>query len=61
MKLKVLRFSSQEDSTSGILMEDTDIGLKFMCYTLEDEHRALKVRGETRIPAGIYNIKFRNN
>ena len=45
MKLKVLRFSSQEDSTSGILMEDTDIGLKFMCYTLEDEHRAFKGQG----------------
>ena len=56
MKLKVIRFSSQQDSTSGILMEDTDMGLKFLCYTLEDERRALKVKGETRVPAGIYNI-----
>ena len=60
MKLKVIRFSSQQDSTSGILMEDTDMGLKFLCYTLEDERRALKVKGETRVPAGIYNITFRN-
>ena len=59
MKLKVLRFSSQEDSTSGILMEDTDLGLRFLCYTLEDERRALKVRGETRIPAGKFNITLR--
>lgn len=59
MKLVVLRISSQEDSTSGILFEKTDIGLKFLCYTLEDERRALKVKGETRIPAGEYEIKFR--
>ena len=61
MKLKVIRFSSQQDSTSGILMEDTDLGLKFLCYTLEDERRALKVRGETRIPAGTYNITLRTH
>lgn len=30
-----------------------------MCYTLEDEYQALKVKGETRIPAGVYEIKFR--
>ena len=59
MKLKVLRFSSQEDSTSGLLFLETDLGLKFLCYTLEDEARALKVRGETRVPAGTYQIKLR--
>nr|BAR36759.1 probable peptidase [uncultured Mediterranean phage uvMED] len=60
MKLKVLRFSSEKDSTHGLLFEDSDIGLLFMAYTLEDEHRVLKVKGETRIPAGIYNINFRD-
>ena len=59
MKLKVLRFSSQEDSSSGILFLDGDLGLEFLCYTLEDEDRALKVRGETRVPAGTYEIKLR--
>jgi hypothetical protein len=59
MKLKVLRFSSQEDCTNGLLFEETALGLEFLCYTLEDEHRVLKVRGETRIPAGIYEIKYR--
>ena len=59
MKLKVLRFSSQEDSTSGLLFLDGDLGLEFLCYTLEDEDRALKVRGETRVPAGTYEIKLR--
>ena len=59
MKLKVLRFSSQGDSTSGLLFEKNDLGLKFLCYTLEDERRALKVRGETRVPAGKFNITLR--
>jgi len=59
MKLKVLRFSSQEDSTSGLLMEENDLGVHFLCYTLEDERRALKVKGETRVPAGVYNLTLR--
>lgn len=59
MQLEVVRFSSQADSTSGLLFENTDMGKKFLCYTLEDERRALKVRGETRIPAGVYNIGLR--
>ena len=54
MKLKVLRFSSEEDSTNGLLFDVTD-GEKFLCYTLEDEYRAMeeKVVTETRIPEGI--------
>ena len=59
MKLEVLRFSSQEDSTSGLLFEIGDLGRRFLCYTLEDERRVLKVKGETRVPAGTYNIKLR--
>jgi len=59
MKLEVLRFSSEADSTNGLLFEVTDIGRKFLAYTLEDEARALKVRGETRVPAGIYKIELR--
>ena len=59
MKLIVLRFSSQRDSTSGLLFLEGDLGLEFLCYTLEDEARALKIKGETRIPAGIYQIKLR--
>lgn len=59
MKLKVVRFSSQADSTSGLLFEENSLGLKFLCYTLEDEQRVLKVKGETRIPAGTYKIELR--
>mgnify|MGYP003122063051 CR=1 FL=1 len=54
MKLKVLRFSSQSDSTNGLLFDDSDGDMKFLCYTLEDEYRSKKVRGETRVPAGVF-------
>jgi len=59
MKLKVIRFSSQEDSSSGLLFDAT-VGMKFLCYTLEDERRADKVRSETRVPAGTYKIALRD-
>ena len=59
MYLEVLRFSSQEDSTSGILFEIVDGKRKFLCYTLEDEYREEKLAGETRIPSGTYNITLR--
>ena len=58
MKLKVLRYSSQKDSTNGLLFDATD-KMKFLCYTLEDEHREEKIMAETRIPAGVYSIKLR--
>ena len=58
MKLEVIRISSESDSTSGLLFDVTD-EKKFLCYTLEDEHRNEKVMHETRIPAGTYQIKLR--
>ena len=58
MELEVLRFSSQEDSTNGLLFDVTD-GRRFLCYTLEDEHRDVKEYGETRVPAGTYRITLR--
>ena len=58
MKLQVLRFSSESDSTNGLLFDITD-GIKFLAYTLEDERREEKVMSETRIPAGTYKIKLR--
>ena len=70
MKLEVLRISSGPDSTSGILfiVDDTadnpnGEGFRckrsFVCYTLEDEKRDVKKYGETRIPAGTYEVKLR--
>ena len=60
MKLKVVRFSSQEDSSSGLLFDATN-GMEFLCYTLEDERRKDKKFGETRVPAGVYSIKLRDS
>ena len=59
MKLQVLRFSSESDSTNGLLLDVTD-GINFLAYTLEDEYRKKKKSKETRIPAGTYEIKLRN-
>ena len=58
MKLEVIRFNKGVDSTNGILFDVTD-ERKFLCYTLEDESREEKVWGETCIPEGEYQIKFR--
>lgn len=70
MKLEVIRFSSEEDSTNGILFEVDDLSnnpsgegfvckRKFLAYTLEDEYRKDKVYGETRIPEGVYELQLR--
>ena len=53
--LDLYRFSSEEDSTLGIIM----LGPEFLCFTVEDEKRLKKIPGETRIPAGEYEIKLR--
>ncbi len=58
MKLEVLRFSSDSDSTLGVLFDTTN-ERKFLCFTLEDEFREIKLNGETRIPAGTYNVTLR--
>lgn len=55
MRLTVLRYSENGDSTLGLLF----INGKFECYTLEDEHREIKIKSETRIPSGTYQIKLR--
>jgi len=67
---EVLRYSSQHDSTLGLLFHVKQelpkmVGgtykqvRKFISFTLEDEHRTLKISGETRIPAGRYQLKLR--
>ena len=58
MRLKVIRHHSTDDYTLGMLLDVTK-GIKFLAYTLEDEHRDVKVKGETRIPTGKYNITLR--
>ena len=58
MTLEVLRFSSGNDSTMGALFDTTN-GRRFLAYTIEDEARDEKVAGETRIPAGTYDVRLR--
>lgn len=50
------RYIHGPDSTTG---EITDWNDEFLSYSLEDEYRAKKVWGETRIPEGRYEIKLR--
>jgi len=60
MTLEVIRFSKQKDSTNGVLFDTTNNKREFLCYTLEDESRTTKIKGETCIPEGEYSIRLRN-
>lgn len=61
MELYAQRISSGEESTLGVFHDVTDIKApRFLCYTLEDQANEPKIPGETRIPAGRYQIKLRN-
>lgn len=55
MILKLIRRKVTKDATLGELLVEDD----FECYTLEDLPRKTKVKGETCIPKGTYQIKFR--
>lgn len=57
MELFTQRISTGDESTLGI-MHDLN-GPEFLCYTLEDQANEVKIAGETRIPAGRYEIKLR--
>ena len=55
MKLINTRIARDNESTLGLL---TVNGKKFS-FVIEDEKREIKIKGETRIPAGLYPVKFR--
>ncbi len=55
MKITVNRFASDDDATLSAIMVDGVLRQ----WGIEDEYRAYKISGETRIPAGIYDIKLR--
>jgi len=59
LQLEVMRFSSEKDSTNGLLFNITGGSRSFLAYTLEDEYREDKVKSETRIPEGEYEITLR--
>lgn len=56
MKIRMERIASDDElGTTGIMFIDDE----FVGFTIEDEYREEKVDGETRIPAGTYEIKLR--
>ena len=55
MKLTLQRIYGGKESTIGVLFIDN----VFACFTIEDEFRTVKVKGETRIPSGTYKIILR--
>lgn len=55
MLIEVERYKSNDKATLSRIYVDG----KFICYGLEDEFREVKVKGETRIPAGTYKIALR--
>ena len=54
MNLRVIREPSTAAATMGILLID---GV-FVCWTLEDVVREVKIPGETAIPAGRYAVRL---
>lgn len=53
LDIKLFRYYGQDkDRTFGLISIDCE----FECHTLEDEYRSVKVNGETRIPAGQYEV-----
>lgn len=59
MNLTLYRDSKGKDSTIGRLTIGDMVSEYLFCYVVEDEKRRTKVAGETRIPAGRYEIKLR--
>ena len=56
MKLVLDRFKDNGKATIGMMLVDGE----FECFTVEDTYREVKIKGETCIPAGEYEIKLRN-
>lgn len=58
MNLRLIRYSTGIESTLGLLF-DVTYGIQFLCFTIEDQYQTEKVYGETRIPAGTYDIELK--
>ncbi len=55
--LTVQRIVGTKDSTLGVLY----VGKRAKCFTMEDEWRFPKIKGETRIPAGTYKLRLHDS
>mgnify|MGYP003660417991 CR=1 FL=1 len=56
MNIKVHRVHDTGDATLSMVY----VNNRLLCFGLEDEFREEKVQDETRIPAGVYDVKLRN-
>ena len=56
MKITVERIVSDSETTVSAIFVD---GV-FQCFGLEDEFREDKRAGETRVPAGTYDVRLRS-
>jgi len=56
MHMEVVRLSTSKESTIGAFY----INGHFQCWSIEDTWHFEKVAGETRIPAGTYEVRLRN-
>jgi len=67
MELLLQRISTGDESTLGAMFvvdpfrgtEAIKVDPSFRCFTMEDQPNEPKVQGETRIPAGRYEIELR--
>lgn len=59
LNLILQRYSDNGDSTQGLLHAIEGNSLRFLNYTLEDEFREVKIKGETCIPNGLYEVTQR--
>ena len=56
MDLSIRRYTAKPEApTLGLLLVDDE----FICYTLEDPTRPEKIKGDTCIPPGLYQLKLR--
>lgn len=55
MRVKLQRVEQTPEETLGLFYIN---GVEYN-YTLEDQHRDVKVKGDTRIPAGTYKLALR--
>jgi hypothetical protein len=55
MELKTIRYNTEKTFSDGLFF----INNKFQCHTIEDGHKDVKVKGETRIPDGRYEVTLR--
>lgn len=57
LKLLLVREIKTAKQTHGRLFKiDENNKREFLCYTLEDAERPVKIKGETAIPTGIYTV-----